>query len=292
MVSVTPIFSSFWADHILNRYFHRVPQYILNIPSFSPTDVGPGGYKGGSRKGVDLTIGGTLSSPHFTAPPSTKEKEIRGGILIRSLRRTTDKKLISGPSLVVDEILRSCGTAMTVAELVDEKLQSTAAFTTETSIPAGKFSCYVCPRPGARLSSATVYTSPRVGLELSHKSASASPTNPRVIFVQKPYRFFTHPELLTVNGRAHTFVGIYNFLTSSSTGSKKHALRDQLCRITGLKPNVADRYIANLTWGKEHGELRSFVGSAGKGVSSSPVSYLKMMGTLMRLQESNGQSSS
>ncbi|KAG9317913.1 hypothetical protein JVU11DRAFT_2144 [Chiua virens] len=58
----------------------------------------------------------------------------------------------------------------------------------------------------------TVYHSPRIGLDLSHPDTTATITHPRVIFVGKLYRHFTHPELLSSKGRVQSFVGIYILL--------------------------------------------------------------------------------
>lgn len=66
----------------MNWYFHR----MNNSPNAS--------YKGGSFKGLDITIG-------------NKNKNFAGGILIRSLEEIQTKKIICGPSLCVDYILNT-----------------------------------------------------------------------------------------------------------------------------------------------------------------------------------------
>ncbi|CAG8694694.1 6825_t:CDS:1, partial [Acaulospora morrowiae] len=58
--------------------------------------VGKVGYRGGTRKGVDITFG-------------SRDRNIYGGILIRSIRNDTNNQVIEGPSLVVDKILECCG---------------------------------------------------------------------------------------------------------------------------------------------------------------------------------------
>jgi hypothetical protein len=229
-------------------------------------------------------MGGPLKSPHFRGQVSTSiPNNTRGGILIRSLRRVSDGTVISGPSLIVDEVLRVCG-AQSIAEMVQDKMRSSLAFPNTTVASPNEFTFTVKPKRDSRREKLTVYSSPRIGLDLSHKSTTASLTNPRVIFVQKHYRFFANPQLLTANGRAQTFVGIYCYLSDPIRSTLKvnsNAFCEELCRVTGLKRNTVDKYISELKWGREHGHLKSFVGPAGKGASSSPSTYLKMMGLLL-----------
>lgn len=45
------------------------------------------------------------------------------------------------------------------------------------------------------------------------------------------------------------------------------------------------KYLVEYKRGHASGELRSFVGAAGKGASASPTTFLRMMGVLQRLQE-------
>ena len=81
------------------------------------------GYRGGTRKGLDVTLGRAppaMTSKFFPAPdpPTPDDSDIvRGGALLRSARRVSDGKVISGPSLLVDEVLRLSG-AREIAELV------------------------------------------------------------------------------------------------------------------------------------------------------------------------------
>ncbi|CAJ0829038.1 8558_t:CDS:1 [Entrophospora sp. SA101] len=79
-------------------YFHRVGKF---------------GYRGGTRKGIDITFG---------------NENAYGGILIRSIKRIIDNEdddeneLIEGPSLIVDEILRLCGVDnLSIKEMVEVK---------------------------------------------------------------------------------------------------------------------------------------------------------------------------
>ncbi|RHZ78522.1 hypothetical protein Glove_162g82 [Diversispora epigaea] len=58
--------------------------------------VGKVGYRGGSRKGVDITFG-------------SRDRNIYGGILVRSIKDYWSNQIVEGPCLVVETILDSCG---------------------------------------------------------------------------------------------------------------------------------------------------------------------------------------
>ena len=278
---------------VVERYFHRSPQRSGD-PTRSATSLT--GYRGGTRKGVDLTFGGPVQSSYFaqdaktatetgTARSADSSPRPRGGILFRSLRRLSDGAVISGPSLLVDELLRVCGCA-SVAELVEEALaKDTSAFPSSASANSNspkKCSISLRPRTPALAKKPTVYSSPRIGIELSHPGTTTVPTDSRILFVQKPYRFFAHPELLTANGRVQTFLGIYKLLSDAEILNENGVL-NEVSRLTGIKRPSVEKYAADFRLGKEDGEIGCFVGPAGKGASSSPSTYLKMMGTLAQL---------
>lgn len=196
--------------------------------------------------------------------------------------------IISGPSLLVDEVLRTCG-AKSIAELVSQKLSDdTSAFPALSRAPTTSSS----PRKACAISirrrvvplprKPVIYTSPRIGLDLSHPGTTLSPTEPRIAFLQKHYRFLMHPERLTANGRAQTFLGVYLLVADAGILSED-GVRAETARLTGLKRSVVDKYAADYAEGRAHGRLKSFVGPAGKGASSSPSTYLKMMGTVSGL---------
>ncbi|KAG6885596.1 hypothetical protein C0992_005019, partial [Termitomyces sp. T32_za158] len=134
-------------------------------------------YRGGSRKGVDLTFGGSHPetrnvSAYFENAVSTVESNqssARGGALLRSLRRVSDSKVISGPSLLVDEILR-LSNAADIPELVEKKWKGdTSAFGSRPN------SLFLRARASFSQPKAAVYRSPRIGLELSHPGTTATP---------------------------------------------------------------------------------------------------------------------
>ncbi|KAF9463686.1 hypothetical protein BDZ94DRAFT_596079 [Collybia nuda] len=268
-------------------YFHRAPRRSADSHRSSTSLTG---YRGGTRKGLDLTIGGptTSASPYFPAAGGSTADEplLRGGALLRSLRRVSDSKVISGPSLLVDQVLL-LSDSTSISDLVQEKWGGdTAAFapTTPTNTTA---SLYLKPRPANSNSlRPPVYRSPRIGLELSHPGTTASPTHPRVVFLPKPYRYFTHPELLTANGRSQTFLGVLQTLRSRGQYGDTivhTGLQRKLIEVTGIREATVKKYLEDYKSGVDRGKLKSFVGPPGKGASSSPSSYLTMMGTLEKL---------
>ena len=283
----------------LVRYFHRAPQWSADSHR-SMTSLTE--YRSGSRKGLDLTIGRplTTNSPHFVSASTTIGGRasatvpvaplLLGGALLRTIQRVSDSKVISGPSLLVDQIL-SLSKASSISDLVENKwARDTSAFPSSPvpeSQPASA-SLYLKPVTSSKSAKPQVYRSPRIGLELSHSGTTATPTHPRVVFLSKRYRYFTRPNLLTSNGRTQTFLGVLQMCVDSGqygkTPFKRPGLRKALTSITGSKDSTVTRYLADYQAGIDGGKLESFVGPPGKGASSSPTTYLKMMGTLERLR--------
>lgn len=296
----------------INRYFHRAPRKSADSHCSATSLTG---YRGGSRKGLDVTIGGTPSPPvlskHFAPttplhPDLVQDHQLlRGGILLRSLRQLgPNTKVISGPSLLVDHILSLSG-ASSIADLVENKWAGdTDAFTIpgkdERSTSRMFLRPLVSPPPssstpssnGQSVSSPKIYFSPRIGLDLSHPgttNASILPLHPRIQFLSKSYRFFTHPEELVANGRPQTFLGVLFSCISSEAdfteALKQPRLNQEIAALIALKESTSARYLAEYIAGREGGVnlLNSFVGPKGKGASSSPSSYLRMMGALSNL---------
>jgi hypothetical protein len=142
---------------------------------------------------------------------------------------------------------------------------------------------YLRKRPASSLTTSRVFCSPRIGLDLSNTETIATTEHPRVVFVGKLYRYFTHPELLTANGRAQTFVGLYMIVVAEKnyeTNSLK--FRNELSKAMGIKDTTLAKYLSDYQLGLEKGKLENFVGVSGKGVSASTSTYLRMMGTLAR----------
>ncbi|KAF8555576.1 hypothetical protein OG21DRAFT_1507589 [Imleria badia] len=258
-------------------YFHRSPRRADPSAPGLPVTVGSG-YRGGTRKGLDVTVGG----PAVIQTPNSPVI-IRGGALFRTVRRRTDNKMICGPSLLVDEILRLSG-APSIAHLVNTTWNGDISALSPPT-PARDTFMYLHnatrdPSVGER---PTVYRSPRVGLDLSNPDTTDSITHPRVVFVGKPYRYFTHPELLTSKGRVQTFIGLYTMLRESKGYAEdsmelKKALRD----ILGLGEQNVSKYMADYRSGYQVGKLKSFIGRSGKGVCQSASEYLKMMGAVRK----------
>ncbi|KAG8219092.1 hypothetical protein J3R82DRAFT_4852 [Butyriboletus roseoflavus] len=264
-------------EHSGQWYFHRSPRRAdTSAPGLPVT--GAGSYRGGTRKGLDLTVGGPTVIQTSNAPVT-----IRGGALLRTVRRRSDNKVICGPSLLVDEILRLSG-ARTVDHLVNTTWNGdisalsppTPARDTFMYLQRATQDPSVDERP-------TVYHSPRIGLDLSNPATTDSITHPRVIFVGRPYRYFIHPELLASKGRAQTFVGLCTVLRESKgypedSMELKKALRDTM----RLGDQIVSKYMTDYRSGYQVGKLKSFIGPSGKGVCQSASEYLKMMGTLRK----------
>lgn len=224
---------------------------------------------------------------HFFLKPGLVD--VRGGILLRSVRRLSDSKVISGPSLLVDEILRLSG-APNIAELV-----TTIWGGDISAFPSSSKERSVSPiaslrlqriHPPSEMKCTQIYRSPRIGLDLSHPDLTVDTplTHPRCVYVSKLYRYFVHPHLLTANGRGQTFLGAYQACVDSRLFEEDGSLCTELVKLTGLKAATVKKYLEEYRHGFKKGVLRSFMGAAGKGSSASPTTFLRMMGTLRRLQ--------
>lgn len=110
-------------------------------------------------------------------------------------------------------------------------------------------------------------------------------SHPRVAFVARPYRFFTHPELLTSNGRAQTFLGLLNAQLDAGESLSSETMKKHLAMTCGLKEKTLSSYLSDYVSGLDKGVLEMFVGPSGKGVSSSASRYLRMMGARERESE-------
>ena len=282
------------------RHFHRSPRKTADSHRSSTSLTG---YRGGSRKGLDLTIGRIprVLSRHFVQPISNPpEHDFRdqplhcGGILLRSLRELgPNGKVISGPSLLVDHIINLSG-ASNISDLVENKWAGdTCAFTSGKDERTTRLYLRPVSEPSSTSSSSraasTIYFSPRIGLDLSHPGTTNPnilPLHPRIQFLPKPYRFFTHPEVLVANGRPQTFLGILSHCISTNSdlteALQKPLLSQEIAVLMAIKEPTCAKYLAEYVAGRQGGIglLKSFVGPKGKGASSSPSSYLRMMGAL------------
>lgn len=251
----------------------------------------------GSSADVPKTI------PNDPEPTQPARQLLKGGILIRTLRQLGQGgKVTSGPSLLVDQILKVSG-ASSIEELVNEKWEGNiAAFLSEDaqgSLPTCMFLKAVDAKVRKTLK---VYYSPRIGLDLSHPGTTGPtvlPLHPRIRYLVRPYRFFVQPDQLTANGRAHTFLGVLNGITEQQTKTKtegnptaaidkalaKPFLSSEVVKITGIKDNTAAKYLLEYKSGRTTGNaaIESQIGPKGKGAASSPATYLKLMGGLSKL---------
>ncbi len=193
----------------------------------------------------------------------------------------TDSTVISGPSLLVDELLRT-SRASDIPELVNDKwLGNISAFRAPS--PSDPDSNPVTLFIGVKQvtpSPPQIYKSPRIGLDLSHPSTRLDPSDRRVRYVSKPYRYFVLPHLLTANGRGQTFLGVHNHCVNVLQISKRSSLAGKIASLTGLKPQTVDKYLNTYQEALASGELERFIGSRGKGASSSPGTFLQLMGAL------------
>jgi hypothetical protein len=338
---------------VVSRYFHRPPSFSGQgiTPVSTVTDVGgEGGYRGGTRKGMDLTFGPPLArtydgqektrSTFFTISkeqPSTSTSTlaetpavpesttfIHGGVLLRTLRRVKDQKVTSGPSLLVDEVLRAHsgegkkGAIDGIKELVTDVWDNDIwAFNspTEQDLQQGKRMMVMRTRPAmpkakknpftGATEDVVVYRSPRIGLDLAHRSiplpssaggSSATLKHSRTRFIARPYRCFTHPNLLVANGKPQTFLGVLNHvLQKKGTNEQKipnSRLVAEVVKRTGMKEATAKPWVETYTEAqnfKKEGddtvvkELKEFIGPKGKNISGQSVRYIGMVGVLGKL---------
>lgn len=199
------------------------------------------------------------------------KQPVKGGILLRTLRRESDDKVISGPSLLVDEIVSRSG-ASSLKDLVDSRwLGDCRAFASSSLDAPRSTGLLVVPHtPTTRDALPQLFTSPRVGLDLS----STHDASARLEMVDRPYRFFVQPHLLTANGRSHTFAGVFRAQERSDAD-----LLEDIARLTGLSDGATRRYMQFYLAGRDT-RVEAYVGAKGKGVSGSPEKLLKMLGAL------------
>ncbi|KAK0230119.1 hypothetical protein IW262DRAFT_379628 [Armillaria fumosa] len=249
-------------------YFHRTPR---RSDDSTQSLISTSGYRGGTRKGLDLTIStvNPTKSPYFpssSSQPNDSEKKAYGDVLLRTLRDLNSGKIISGPSLLVDHILLLSG-AEKISDLVQDRWGNDINAFKNPSVGESKTHMFLCPASTAN-PKLHIYKSPRIGLDLSHPGTTASLTHPRVEFISQPYRYFVNPEKLTANGRAQTLLGVL-----------PHK------QLSGLKDKTLNAYMAEYQTGLDgKAKLEEFVGARGKGISSSPTKYMKLMGCIEALK--------
>ena len=227
---------SFLQSSLPMCHYLSIFTFCIGISTVLLPSTAAGGYRGGTRKGLDLTIAGPIPSIYFKITILTPSL-LQGGILLRTIQRKSDAVVISGPLLLINEILRVHG-AHNISELVHSiwggntmALQSHRPTTSQT-----KTSCMLSLRPSGSKDAAPVYTSSRIGLDPSH---------PKVIYLAKRYRYFVHPHLLTTNGRGHTSLGAFLTLTCGESSNDDKRVLKETIKITGLKEYTALKYLAD-----------------------------------------------
>ncbi|KAG8987854.1 hypothetical protein FRB90_003107 [Tulasnella sp. 427] len=257
-------------------YFHRVPRW--GEPKTPPTQLT--GYRGGTRKGLDLTVGGPLEPPSSS---SDATGDVRGGILLRTIKNEADGKVTCGPSLLVDELLRAAGSS-DITHLVQTKMQNDRAAFAATSespstsdAPGSQLTLSIVPyetKKTAKSPLPTIYTSPRIGLDLSNAANSEH----RIQFVDRPYRYFILPQTFAKKGATQTFTGLYRHLKASGGGASAS-------KIGGLIGMDVSKFLGHYNAGYGSGDVKGFVGPSAKGTSSVPDKYLRMLGALEKRRE-------
>jgi hypothetical protein len=257
-------------------YFHR---------------VGKNGYRGGTRKGIDITFG-------------SAERKIYGGILIRAIQDELTKEVIEGPSLIVDKVLEACDVNQGgIREMVEnvwkgksgilrdmdnsnglvyliqvndelaniddivERDKKRVKYSTGLSSPYfdQKSSDALLTRDNK--ASSKIYTSPRVGITLSNKMPS---TNHRLQYLLKPYRFFTSPQLLD-KGKAQLIIGLYDHFKKIG----------EVAKVAGISRSRVENYVQEMTNGIKNGDLNEFIGKKGKGIKG--IEYCQMAGAVKKI---------
>ncbi|CAG8484578.1 hypothetical protein C2G38_2166252 [Gigaspora rosea] len=261
--------------------------------------VGRLGYRGGSRKGIDITFG-------------SKNRNIYGGILIRAIRDDKTNQVIEGPSLVVDKILELCGVDQEggIRRLVEikwkgksgvsknmessnglvyiEKIDDANVDSVDVKIikkkrrknPTIVTSPYFAQTSSKRVkkdykedstanqstSELVLYSSPRVGLTLSNTQPSPSC---RLRYLLKPYRFFLFPHLLN-KGKMQIVIGLYDQFKDIGKVSE----------VSNISRSTVERCIQEMTSSMNNGNINDFIGKKGRGANGSD--YCRMVGVVRK----------
>jgi hypothetical protein len=216
----------------------------------------------------------------------------RGGVLLRSVRVMETQTVVSGPSLLVDSILKYSG-AESIEELVAEHWNGDiSAFPSNGDRP----SLSLIPVPPSDTNTgqeaSQIYCSPRIGLDLTNPTAAPSLSNQRVSFVQRRYRYFRLPALLRTKGQAENFLGaLYHCLNVPgwliteldrdwAAQSKKHSVIASVEKVTGK--TGAARWLKAFEAGAKV-KVDRFCGAAGKTSKGGAEHILSMYGAIAGL---------
>ena len=200
--------------------------------------------------------------------------------------------VVSGPSLLVDSILKYSGTE-SIDELVTEHWNGDiSAFPSDST--RRSLSLIQIPPSDANLGLGVsqIYCSPRIGLDLTNPSARPSLSNQRVSFVQRRYRYFRQPTLLRTKGLAENFLGaMYHCLKVPRWSIteldrdwailfKKQSVIADIERVTGK--TGAARWLKAFETGTQ-GKVERFCGAAGKTSKAGAEHILSMYGAIAGL---------
>ncbi|KAL1919674.1 uncharacterized protein VTP21DRAFT_1605 [Calcarisporiella thermophila] len=244
------------------------------------------GWRGGSRKGLDVTMG-------------SEEHKIRGGIVIRTLRSVSNPmEVIDGPSLIVDAILGELG-AKNVKQLVNEIWGGALRGSWEKE--AGLWLEAVKDEPGtitspyferaeeppkrkrARLDELNentsgneedvIYSCPRVGLPLRDGSET------RLRFIFSSYRFVRWPRLVR-KGKPHFVLGML---------SRDAMTIAEVARISGASEQLVKNIESERRRGYESAQATVKAMVAVKSMPTDGKSISRLFGAVERLRETKGQ---
>ncbi|KAI8084564.1 uncharacterized protein BX664DRAFT_337266 [Halteromyces radiatus] len=174
------------------------------------------GYRGGSRKGMDVTLIGTT--------PRNNKSGGCGGILIRAVQCHRTGKVIEGPSLWVDLILKTLGHT-SIKDMIS------CCFPQQESQSSWDSTCglYLAPKLQQQQQQQSLYASYRIGLGLKNKTPSLEK---RLGYVCRAYRFVVHRELLK-KGKAWDILTQlhHQHMTNTKSSSKKTSKFVESCQV-------------------------------------------------------------
>lgn len=180
-----------------------------------------GAYRGGSFKGLDVAFG-------------NRDLNAYGGMLIRGVE-LPDGRVIDGPSLTVDHLLKTTG-CRTVAELDSAHGERLAWEPGVLQLVASPGSCH-----------GPTTQSLRVGLSL--KKRQYTPEGPAFPYLFRPYRYLSEPQR-TAKGKPHMVL----------PGIASEYIADELSHITGCPISAIRRYVADFAAGRSLTSPESFFG--------------------------------
>ena len=188
-------------DH-KDEYTHKSKDQLTNTKWYFH-QYHNGTYKSGTYKGMDITFG--------------NNKDIYGGVLIRSIENTTTGEFITGPCNTVNYILKKLN-CKEVDDLVT-KMDSLDIFNNKNPF-------YVEVKTG-QIASVDIFTGPRVGLSWKYPS-----------FLTKEYRYLKQPTKIPKN-RASIIGSLHN----------KNNEPDTIVKLTGLTKSSVKKAIDEFTEG-------------------------------------------